>query len=252
MMTPPVLLPYQASWLSDTSPITFCEKSRRVGITYASAAEAVLIAAAKSGSNCYYSGLNREMAQDFVSDAADFARHFNLAASAIEEELFEEDEENSILSYKISFASGFKIIALSSRPSAIRGKQGVFYVDEAAFHDDLNAMMKACVALLMWGGRVRVISTHFGQDNPFNELIEEARAGKKPFKVHRVTLREAVDQGLYRRICEVNNTAWTPELEATWVKDLYDFYGDDAGEELDVIPSSESRSYIARDRKSVV
>ena len=38
-------------------------------------------------------------------------------------------------------------------------------------------------------------------DNPFNELITDIRAGKKPYSIHRITFDEAVSDGLYRRIC---------------------------------------------------
>jgi phage FluMu gp28-like protein len=47
----------------------------------------------------------------------------------------------------------------------------------------------------------RVISTHDGEDNPFNELIKEVRSGKRAGTVHRITFNEAVEQGLYKRVC---------------------------------------------------
>jgi len=63
------------------------------------------------------------------------------------------------------------IVALSSRPSNLRGKQGNIVIDEAAFHDNLPALLKAALAIMMWGGRIRVISTHNGADNPFADLV---------------------------------------------------------------------------------
>ena len=74
------------------------------------------------------------------------------------------------------------------------------------------------MALLMWGGQVHIISTHDGVDNPFNELINDVRAGKKPYSVHRITFDEAVEQGLYRRICLRLGKDWTPQGEAAWCK----------------------------------
>ena len=39
-------------------------------------------------------------------------------------------------------------------------------------------------------GSVRIISTHFGDDNPFNELIQECRAGKSSaYWVNRIIRR---------------------------------------------------------------
>jgi phage FluMu gp28-like protein len=44
--------------------------------------------------------------------------------------------------------------------------QGKVLIDEAAFHDDLDELLKAAMALTMWGSHVVVISTHDGAENP--------------------------------------------------------------------------------------
>lgn len=44
-------------------------------------------------------------------------------------------------------------------------------IDEAEFHESLEELLKAALALNMWGARVRLISTHNGIDNPFNAYI---------------------------------------------------------------------------------
>ena len=137
-------------------------------------------------------------------------------------------------------------MALSSRPANLRGKQGKIVIDEAAFHDDLPGLLKAAMAMLMWGGRVVVISTHNGDDHPFNELVTEIRAGKKPYSLHRVTIDDALEQGLYRRICLRLGKSWTPEAETQWRNNLFDFYGDDADEELLCIPAMGGGAYLTR------
>ena len=63
-------------------------------------------------------------------------------------------------------------------PAILRGTRAVI-IDEAAFHDDLKELMKAALALLMWGGRVLVICTHNGENNAYNALVKEARGGSK-------------------------------------------------------------------------
>ena len=96
----------------------------------------------------------------------------------MEEFLFDDgDPDKQIKAFRIKFACGFQIIALPSRPRSLRGMQGFVIIDEAAFHEDLKELMKAAIALLIWGGRVLVISTHNGEDNYFNQLVKEARAG---------------------------------------------------------------------------
>jgi phage FluMu gp28-like protein len=243
--TPAVLLPYQQKWIEDQSPVKLWEKSRRIGASWAEAGDDALTAASKDGMDVWYTGYNKDMALEFIEDSADWARHYNLAAARIEEFVFE-DEKKDIQAFRLRFASGWKVVALSSRPSNLRGKQGKAVIDEAAFHDDLQGLLKAAIAFLMWGGKVAVISTHDGDENPFNELIGEIRAGKKPYSLHRTTLDEALAQGLYERICLRLNRKWTPEAQADWRQELINFYGEHADEELFCIPSRGSGIYLPR------
>lgn len=197
-----VFLNYQKNWIGDTSCVKVCEKSRRIGLTWAEAADNVLAASSAEGMDVWYIGYNRDMTREYIETCAYWARHFNRICSEVDNfELLDEDKK--ILSYRIEFESGHKITALSSRPSNLRGKQGKVIIDEAAFHDDLAGLMQSALAFTIWGGKVAVISTHFGEDNPFNELVKEIRAGKKPYSLHRITFDEAVEDGLYERIAKV-------------------------------------------------
>lgn len=244
---PPVLLPYQQRWVADTAPLKVAEKSRRIGLTWGEAADNVLIASAggTAGANVFYISATQDMALEYIEAAAMWARAFDLAAAQIEEGLFD-DGDKEIKTYRIDFPrAGHRIVALSSRPANLRGKQGVIVIDEAAFAPDLAGLLKAAMAMLMWGDRVRIISTHDGDANPFNELIQEVRAGRRKGSVHRITFAEAVADGLYRRVCLRKGRAWTPEGEAAWVADVRGYYADDAAEELDVIPSQGSGTYLA-------
>jgi len=248
---PAALLPYQQRWVADKSDFKVSEKSRRTGLTWAEASDDVLIAGSErtaGGQNVYYIGYNMDMAIEYIEACAMWARVFDQAAGAIEEgeELFKQgDDEKSIKTYTIRFASGFRIVALSSRPANLRGKQGVVVIDEAAFHQDLDELLKAAIALLMWGGKVRVISTHNGADNPFNQLIEDIRALKRSGSLHRTTFDEACSEGLYRRVCLRLGKEWTPSAEAKWKAEIRKTYGDAADEELDVIPSQGSGSWLS-------
>lgn len=243
-----LMLPYQAAWLADQSPVKVGEKSRRIGLSWADAADSALTAAATKeagGMDCWYIGYNKDMAQEYIRDAGDWARAFDTAIEFTGEEILK-DEDKDILTFVIKFASGFRITALSSRPSNLRGKQGKVTIDEAAFHEHLKELLKAAMALLIWGGRVCIISTHNGEQNEFNELVLEIRAGKKQYSLHRIEFRKAVEAGLFRRICKVTGREWSQAAEDRWVKDMYDFYGESASEELDVIPSSGSGVYLTR------
>ena len=246
---PPVLLGPQKAWVEDHSPFKLGEKSRRIGLTWAEAADNVLTAAAEDGSNVFYIGPTQDMAEEYIDACGMWARAFNYAASEIEVGIFDDTDEigdtKHIKTYKISFPGSRKrIVALSSRPTNLRGKQGVIVIDEAAFHPDLKGLLKAAMAMLLWGDKVHVLSTHNGVDNYFNELIQEVRAGKRKGSVHRITFKEAVAAGLYQRVCLRRGLDWTPEGEAEWVKDAYDFYADDADEELDVVPSQSGGAFL--------
>lgn len=248
--TDAVLLPYQQRWIADDSDLKVAEKSRRIGLTWAEAADNALTAAkaaSAGGMNVYYIGYNMDMAIEYIEACAMWARVFNEAAGAIEEgeEVFQDDnEERAIKTYTIRFASGFRIVALSSRPANLRGKQGVVVIDEAAFHGQLGELLKAAMALLIWGGKVRVISTHDGDQNPFNELVNEVRSKQRKGSVHRITFQEAVAQGLFGRVCMRRGVEWSEADQAKWVSDVYAFYGEDAAEELDVIPSQGSGAWL--------
>lgn len=246
---PAVLLPYQQEWIADKSPLKIGEKSRRIGLTWAEAADAALeVASDRSagGQNCYYLGYNKDMTVEFIQACAMWARAYNLAAAEMEEGIWE-DGDKEIKTYIIRFPnSGFRIEALTSRPSNLRGRQGRVILDEAAFHEDLDELLKAAMALLIWGGCVRVISTHDGEDNPFNELIKEIRAAKRKGTVHRTTFKEAVAQGLYKRVCLRKGIEYKAAEEQAWMDDVYSFYGDAADEELDVIPSKGGGRWLSQ------
>lgn len=247
--TPVVLLPYQQKWIGIRAPLKVGEKSRRIGLTWAEAADNVLVAAAAKsagGQTVYYLGYNQDMTVEYIQACAMWARAFNYAAEEIEEGIWpDEDPDKNIKTYTIVFPSGHRIVALTSRPSNLRGRQGVVVIDEAAFHQDLAELLKAALALLIWGGEVHVISTHDGTENAFNELIEEIRAGKRKGHLFRCTFSEAVAEGLYRRVCMRRGIPHVKEEEQAWVKDVYSFYGDAATEELDCVPSQGGGAYFS-------
>lgn len=242
---PPVLLGYQQRWVADDSSLKIGEKSRRIGLTWGEAADDVLIASSRDGSNVFYISATQDMAIEYIEACAMWAKAYNLAGEQIEEGIFLDEGDKAIKTYKIDFPkSGKRVVALSSRPANLRGKQGVVVIDEAAFAPDLDGLIKAAMAMLMWGDKVRIISTHNGDESPFNELINEVRAGKRKGTVHRFTFDEAVNDGLFRRVCLRKGKPWAKAAEEAWVADVRGFYADDAAEELDVIPAQGGGTYL--------
>ena len=241
-----VLLPYQKKWLEDKAQVKVVEKSRRIGLTWAQALDDVLQAATsgREGMDVLYISFNQDMTREYIDTCAEWAKKLQVVAGKVNEDVFRDGDEREIKAFRIDFASGHKILALSNRPSNLRGKQGRVVIDEAAFVEDLPELLKAALALLMWGGQVIVVSTHNGADNPFNDLIQEVRGGNLPYSLHRITLNDALTGGLYRRICRVTAQEWTPEAEEAWRADLVKTYGDGADEELFCIPRQSSGAYL--------
>ena len=243
-----ILMQYQVDWIADTSQVKIIEKSRRIGISYAEAADDVLYAASAEGANVYYISYNKEMTQGFIQDCATWARAFNAAASQIEESVIEE-EGKQILTFTIKFDSGHMIQTFTSSPRNLRskGRPGErLVIDEAAFLDDIKEVLKAAMAMTMWGGQIRIISTHNGADNEFNELINDVRAGKYGHSLHRVDLDDALHDGLFKKICSVTGQEWSIEREAEWRRTMVNRYKPNEDEELFCIPSKGGGSWLTR------
>ena len=245
-----VLLGYQKRWIADTSQLKIGEKSRRTGLTWGEAADSALTAASAvdaGGEDVFYIGSNKDMAREFIDAVAMWAKSYNCACGEITDEVFD-NEDKDILTYVIYFASGFKVKALSSNPKNMRGMQGKVIIDEAAFHEKLAEVLKAALALTMWGSRVCLISTHNGIENLFNTLINDSRAGKKRYSIHTITLDDACNDGLYKRICQVKKQPWSQALEDEWKGNLLKDTAteEDALEEYYCVPKNGGGAYISR------
>jgi len=254
-----LLMVHQRAWVDDTSDLKIAEKGRRTGFTWSEAYDSVMCAmAAKSagGDDTWYIGDTKEKGREFVKTAADFARKLAGELLEVEDFVFEDvevDEQGNvktkqIAAFRITFASGFRIAALSSNPANIRGLQGRVVIDEAAFHQDVGKVIEACLALLIWGGKIRIISTHNGNTNAFNELIKEVRAGKQTASIHRATFDDAVANGLYERVCAVKGWVMSPAGKAKWYAVVRNSYGsrtEAMREELDAVPREGDGTMLA-------
>ncbi len=247
-----VLMKHQAEWIRIRTSVKACEKGRRTGITFAEALDDTITAASRrdaGGDNVYYIPDAKEKGLEFIGYCARFARVIAEAqgqgVSDIEQFLFVDQDEKgnskNITAWRIRFASGFSIVALSSRPASIRGLQGIVVIDEAAFHQDVQAVLDAATALLIWGGKLRIISSHNGRKNPFNQLIKDIQAQiyGQDARTFRCTFDDAVANGLYERVCVKTREVPTPEGKKAWYTRIRKGYGARVAamrEELDAIP----------------
>lgn len=247
-----VLMLHQRQWIGIRAPIKVAEKGRRTGITFAEALDCTITAGSRrsaGGDNVFYIGDTKEKGLEFVGYCARFARVIAMAqgqgVSCIEQYLFDDQNEQGnsrqITAYRIRFASGFAVVALSSRPANVRGLQGKVVIDEAAYHADVRGVLDAATALLIWGGTISIISTHNGKASPFNELCRDIRAGQygEDCQVFRCTFDDAVTNGLYERRCMKLGEEPTDEGKQKWYTGIRAGYGPRKAamrEELDAIP----------------
>ena len=245
----PILLGYQGRYVADEAPVVLVEKSRRIGLSWSDACAATLHASAASGASCYYISFDKEMTRTYIEDCAMWAGAFHGAAERIGEQVLTRDDGKDIHVYDLPFASGFSIKAFSSNPRNLRskGKPGErLTIDEAAFVDDLPELLKAAMAMTMWGGRIRLLSTHNGTENPFAELVEETRKGRNDYSLHRITLDDALADGLYQQICRVTGRVWTQVDQDAWREALIKRYRPNHDEELFCVPAFGGGSYLPR------
>jgi len=247
-----VLMKHQREVAALQASIVAVPKGRRTGITFGTMLDKTLVAAARKsagGDNVYYIGDTKEKGLEAIGYCAKFARVIAQAqgqgVSGVEEFLFEDQDDTgktrNITAYRIRFASGFQVCALSSRPANIRGLQGHVVIDEAAFHPDVQGVLDAATALLIWGGKIVVISSHNGKNNPFAQFCRDIEAGRygDDAAVATVTFDDAVANGLYERVCMMKGSKPTAEGKKVWYAKIRNGYGvrkASMREELDAIP----------------
>ncbi|MNM98506.1 hypothetical protein D3C81_1110370 [compost metagenome] len=188
----------------------------------------------------------REKGLEYIGYVGKFAQIVARGqATMVEQHIFvdqlEDGTSRNIQAFRVRFASGFRVTALSSRPENIHGLQGLVNIDEAALHKNVSHVLESATALLIWGGRIRVWSTHRGKKNAFHQLVQDVRAGRygKRAKVVSISFDDAVANGLYERVCFMRGIPATEDGKRDWYQAIRSAYGPRRAamrEELDVIP----------------
>lgn len=206
-------LPYQQRWINDKAILKLMEKGRRIGITYASAYEHVEEhALAGSTLDTYFSSRDESTSREVVRDVRKFAEALDKGAQYLGAQVIDPDKQLS--AWAIRFSSGTNFFTLSSNPDGYAGKGGNVSLDELALRDDPRQCCSIAFPSTDWGGKVKIISTHRGTQNYFNELIQEIvyKNNPKRFSHHRVTLQDALDQGFLWKV-QTRLSAGDPRLD---------------------------------------
>lgn len=199
-----LLLPFQKKWIADPNPLKVAEKGRQLGFTWIEALWSVLRRLDTKIDHWFVSA-DELQARQFIGDCRDWLEKLNqFAQVAAEQDLVTLDGTTATVG-RLIFPNGSKITALSSSPKAIRGKRGDVTLDEFGFHEYPEEMWKAAQACKRWGdgkrpGHLHVISTHNGPATLFKQIVDAAKSGDNDFSLHRVTIHDAVAQGLADKV----------------------------------------------------
>lgn len=196
-----MLLEYQERWRADRSKIKLAEKSRQIGWTWTDALDSMEACAAGRW-DVWISSRDELQAKLYVDDASFWAGHYQAGAEALGLQEIASDKGEKASAYVLAFPSGNRIHSLSSNPDAQAGKRGARKLDEFALHKDPKLLYDIAYPGITWGGTLDIFSTHRGAANYFNHLIREIVENGNPKRIshHRVTLEDALDQGLLYKL----------------------------------------------------
>ncbi len=211
-------LPYQLDWILDESPYKVSEKSRRVGFTYASSYRMFRKCMNRGkGFTQWVSSRDMLTAQELIRDYLTiWCKAANIVAKGMYGDNVELiDTERNIKAFVVEFPNGARLVSLSSSPEAFAGKGGDVFLDEADLHEDSGRLIDMAQPCTMWGGQLEIVSAYRvngTSSSPFAQLVKSAKgANPMEIRLHRVTLPDAVAQGLVEKINAVTGKAATRE-----------------------------------------
>lgn len=247
-------LPYQVRWMDDAAPVKIWEKSRRIGADYVeSYAALVQRLAGRNPRDYWYSSADESAAVEQCLYTKHWARLFNLVAEEIEGVEMIDGRDVRVMSLVLPEINGRRVRMsfMTSSPTRFRSKGGDVCLSEFAHHKAAGEMWKAAAPTATRGGTIAVISTHNGEHSEFNRLVEQARRsaegrgreGDLVASVHRVTIDDAIAEGLAENINEHQGTSYT---RASFRQHLRRLAADEDrwNEEFLCVPSSQSASYF--------
>ncbi len=216
-------LPYQEKWILDDSMLRLAEKSVRIGWTYADAFKNVRKRLHHKKRDYLFTTKDQGTAIEYVETCKQFAQIYNVAKSIISHGIdeykvprFNDDGRDTgftdvVKVGYIKFDNGSRIMAFSSNANALRAYGGDVGMDEYAFHPDAEALWAAGSGRTTWGFDLGVWSSHNGDSTKFSEFAHEAAAGVGGWSYYKVTMPDAIDQGLVEKINQVSGQSKTRE-----------------------------------------
>lgn len=249
-----LLLPYQARWVKDTSQMKLAVKSRQIGWSWTAAYSIVRRKSLDTARlDAWITSRDELQAKLFVDDCKAFANILQIGAEDLGERVLKDPDGKTASAFMLRMANGSNVYSLSSNPNAQAGKRGDRIIDEAALHADLRFLYGIAEAGVTWGGQMEIFSTPRGEQHYFQTLIKEIEEGGNPkrFSFHKVTLRDALDQGfLYKLQQKLPKDDFRQDMDED---EYFDYVRDKAADEETFnqeymcVPSSDSDTFIGYD-----
>lgn len=211
-------LPYQVAWIVDDSRKRLGKKSVRIGWTYGDAFKNVRKRLRLPRRDYLFATKDQPTAFEYIQTCYRFCEIYNVARSVISHGIedfrvprfdgngndtgFVDDIKVGV----IKFDNGSRILAFSSNPNAMRAYGGDVGLDEFAFHPSPIELWAAASGRIRWGYDCGVWSSCNGDDTLHEEFCREAELGKGGWSYYKVTLPDAVEQGLVEKINQVSGS----------------------------------------------
>lgn len=188
-----LLLPYQRRWVDDPSRYKIGIMSRQIGKSMACAEECVE-ACYKTPKDFWVAlSAGERQVLEFMRKVKEWAEAFDLAIHDYNEDRAGKDV--LIKSAEVTFPNGARILGIPANPDTARGYSANLVLDEFAFHEKPDEIWRAIFPAisnpLRGLKKVRVVSTPNGRGNKFYTLTQN-----RDYSVHKVTIHDAVAQGL--------------------------------------------------------
>ena len=207
-----ILLPYQRRWVEDRSRFKIGMWSRQTGKSFATACEAVLDCALEPGDLWVVLSAGERQALEWMAKAKAWAEAAELAVDSYEET---RGSASSVMTRaEIRFRNRSRIMAIPANPDTARGYSANLVLDEFAIHErpyDIWAAIYPSITNALAGEKkLRIVSTPKGRGNKFADLWEHSELYSK----HRVTIEDAVAQGLKADVAALREGVADPDIWA--------------------------------------
>jgi phage FluMu gp28-like protein len=222
-----LLLPYQRRWFQDRTRFKAGVWSRQTGKDFSSAAEIVADSHQRPRNTWMIAAPSERQSLETLGKCREWSEAFGVAIADMIED---RDAPNTLLkSGTIVYPNGSRIIAVPGKPDTVRGFSANVLLTEFAFFEDPEATWRAIYPSIsnpLRGGEkvLRVISTPNGKSGAgarFHKIVDENLLNPVPgrksvWSVHRVTIEDAVRDGLPFDVAEMRSgiddeTAWSQE-----------------------------------------